>query len=325
VSTAQTSSGGSGAERTSTQDTLAGAARERQSVRTLERNARQRTYLGMAWRRFRHNPLAMIGLFVMMLMILMAIFAGPISTYITGHDPNTQNLRATFRGLNQDGYLLGSDNLGRDTATRLVYGARVSLMVAGLSMVTALLIGALIGIMAGFYGGWIDSALMRFVDVLLSIPTLFLLLLVASMWRLGPVTLALVIASVSWSTLSRLVRGEVMSVKGRDYVEAARVIGVSDRRIMWRHILPNVAPVMIVWASLVVPALILTEAALSYLGLGVQPPTPSWGNMLTTAQQVFSRSWLMVFLPGFAIYITVFAINLVGNGLRDALDPRLTR
>jgi peptide/nickel transport system permease protein len=278
----------------------------------------------MAWRRFRHNKLAMIGLFVIVVIIAVALGAGLIAEYVTGHDPNDQSLRTAYRGINEDGYPLGSDNLGRDTATRLAYGARVSLQVAGMSVAGALLIGAVIGVIAGYYGGWVDTMLMRLVDIVLSIPTLFLLLLVASMFRLGPTELALVIASVSWATLSRLVRGEVMSVKGRDYVDAARVIGVPDRRIMWRHILPNVAPVMIVWASLAVPGLILVEAALSYLGLGVQPPTASWGNMLTTAQQVFSQSWLMVFLPGFAIYITVFAINLMGNGLRDAMDPRLT-
>jgi peptide/nickel transport system permease protein len=164
---------------------------------------------------------------------------------------------------------------------------------------------------------------MRFVDVILSIPTLFLLLLVASLWRMGPALLALVIASVSWVTLSRLIRGEVISVKHRDFVEAARVIGVSDTRIMWRHILPNIAPIMIVWASLTVPTLILVEASLSYLGLGVQPPTASWGNMLSNAQRVWSHAPELVLLPGLAIYITVFAINLMGNGLRDALDPRL--
>jgi peptide/nickel transport system permease protein len=278
----------------------------------------------MAWRRMRHNKMAMTGLFVVGLMIILALAAPLVSTYITDHSPNAQNLRLKFSGFRENGYLLGSDNLGRDTATRLVYGARVSLSVAGLAVLTALTIGAAVGVIAGYYGGWVDTILMRFVDMILSIPTLFLLLLVASLFRMGPAKLALVIAAVSWVTLSRLVRGEVMSVKGRDYVDAARVIGVSDRRIMWRHILPNVAPVMIVWASLTVPSLILVEASLSYLGLGVQPPTASWGNMLSSAQLFYTQSLLVVILPGLAIYLTVFAINLVGNGLRDALDPRLT-
>ncbi len=292
--------------------------------KTLERNGKSRTYLGMAWRRLRRNKLAMIGLGVMILMILVALGAGLISEYITKREPQAQSLRANFMGIGEDGYILGSDDLGRDTLTRLVYGARVSLGVAGLSVIAALTLGTVIGTVAGFYGKWIDSILMRFVDIMLSIPTLFLLLLVASLWRLGPLTLSLVIAAVAWVTLSRLVRGEVMAVKSRDYVDAARVVGVGNWRIMFRHILPNVAPVIIVWASLVVPGLILTEATLSFLGLGVQPPTPSWGNMLTYSQKVWSHSTAMVLLPGFAIYITVFAINLFGNGLRDALDPRLT-
>lgn len=290
----------------------------------MERGGKPRTYLGMAWRRLRHNKLAMVGMGVVLLMIILALAAPLVSEYITNHTPNEQNLRMKFSGFRENGYLLGSDNLGRDTATRLVYGARVSLSVAGLAVLTALTIGALVGVVAGYYGGWVDTVLMRFVDMVLSIPTLFLLLLVASMFRMGPAKLAFVIAAVSWVTLSRLVRGEVISVKGRDYVDAARVIGVSDRRIMWRHILPNVAPVMIVWASLTVPSLILVEASLSYLGLGVQPPTASWGNMLSSAQLSYTQSLLVVILPGLAIYITVFAINLLGNGLRDALDPRLT-
>ncbi|MEZ4573133.1 MAG: ABC transporter permease [Thermomicrobiales bacterium] len=283
-----------------------------------------RSYLSMAWRQFRRNKMAMVGLFVLILMIIMALGAGVIASQVTNHEPQEQSLLDAYAGIGESGYLLGADNLGRDTATRLVYGARVSLGVAGLAIVFAVTIGATVGLMAGFYGGWVDSVLMRFVDILLSIPVLFLLLLITTLWRVGPVLLALVIAAVSWVTLSRLVRGEVISVKNREYVEAARVIGVGDFRIIWRHILPNVAPVMIVWASLTVPALILVEAALSYLGLGVQPPTPSWGNMLSGARLVWAHSVVLVILPGLAIYITVFAINLMGNGLRDALDPRLT-
>jgi peptide/nickel transport system permease protein len=158
---------------------------------------------------------------------------------------------------------------------------------------------------------------------MLAIPTLFLLLLIASLWKVGPVTLAFVIAGVAWVTLSRLVRGEVLSVKERDYVEAARALGASNARVMFRHILPNIAPIVIIWAGLRVPSLILWEATLSYLGLGIQQPTPSWGNMLSDAQRVWGHSVSLVFLPGMAIFITVFAINLAGNGLRDALDPRL--
>jgi peptide/nickel transport system permease protein len=278
----------------------------------------------MAWRRFRKSPLAMIGLAVVIIMILLAIFASVISTQILNTTTYEQNLTDRFAPIGAPGHILGTDDLGRDTATRLLYGARVSLGVAGLSIVVALTIGVVIGTFAGFFGGWVDSVLMRFVDMMLSIPTLFLLLLIASMWRMGPLALAFVIAAVAWVTLSRLVRGEVLSVKRRDYVEAARVIGVSNWRIMGRHMLPNIAPILIVWASLSVPGIILSEAGLSYLGLGIQPPTPSWGNMLSNSQRVWSHSATLVLLPGLAIYITVFAINLVGDGLRDALDPRQT-
>lgn len=288
------------------------------------RAPKTRTFWGMAWRRFRKSPLAMIGLAVVIIMILLAIFASVISTQILNTTTYEQNLTDRFAPIGAPGHILGTDDLGRDTATRLLYGARVSLGVAGLSIVVALTIGVVIGTFAGFFGGWVDSVLMRFVDMMLSIPTLFLLLLIASMWRMGPLALAFVIAAVAWVTLSRLVRGEVLSVKRRDYVEAARVIGVSNWRIMGRHMLPNIAPILIVWASLSVPGIILSEAGLSYLGLGIQPPTPSWGNMLSNSQRVWSHSATLVLLPGLAIYITVFAINLVGDGLRDALDPRQT-
>jgi len=309
-------------------DTTRGAASA--ELRTAERAQRlqdigkRRTYMGMAWRRFRHNKLAMIGAAIMIFMVVVALGADFISEYITHHAPSDQSLANAYLPIGSPDYILGSDDLGRDTLTRLVYGARMSLGIAGMSIIMAMTFGAAVGVIAGYYGRWADSLLMRFVDMMLSIPTLFLLLLVATLWSLGPWTLALVIAGVAWVTLSRLVRGEVMSIRNRDYIEAAAVVGASDWRIMSRHILPNAAPIMIVWASLTVPALILTEAALSFLGLGVQPPTPTWGNMLSNAQRVWSHSAALVILPGLAIYITVFAINLLGNGLRDALDPRLT-
>jgi peptide/nickel transport system permease protein len=164
---------------------------------------------------------------------------------------------------------------------------------------------------------------MRLVDVLISIPAISLLILISVMFKPGPAMLALVIAVVSWTGVARLVRGEVLSLRHRDYVDAARVIGASNRQILSRHIFPNVVPIIIVWLSLAIPSLILTEAGLSFLGLGVRPPTPSWGNMLEDARPFFRQSWTFVFFPGFMIYISVLAVNLVGNTLRDALDPRL--
>lgn len=304
-----------------TADAQQGVAEGRERLTQL---GERRSYLGMAWRQFRRNKLAMAGLIVLVVMILIALGAGLISEYITHHGYQDQSLTSSYASIGEDGYLLGSDSLGRDTATRLAYGARISLGIAGIAIVVALTIGAAVGLTAGYYGGWIDSVLMRFVDVILSIPALFLLLFVSTLFTPGVLTLGLVIAAVAWVTLSRLVRGEVMSVKNREFVESARVIGARDRRVVLRHILPNVAPIMIVWASLTIPALILAEAALSFLQLGVQAPTPSWGNMLSNAQRDWSRSVILVLFPGLAIYITVFSINLMANGLRDALDPRIT-
>jgi peptide/nickel transport system permease protein len=287
------------------------------------RPARTRSFAGMAWRRFRANGPAVAGLIVVLVMVALALGADVISQRILGHTVYEQNIDGRFLPIGSPGHPLGTDDLGRDTATRLLYGGRVSLGVAGLSILVALVIGSTYGLVAGFRGGVTDGVMMRIVDVILSIPSLFLLLLIASLWRMGPLALAFVIAATSWVSLSRLIRGEVLSARERDYVEAARVIGAPDRQIMFRHILRNVMPVMVVWAGLTVPEFLLAEAALSYLGLGIQPPTPSWGNMLSDSQRVWSQSAALVLLPGLCIYVTVFAINLVGNGLRDALDPRL--
>lgn len=303
---------------------VGGTGRTGDATRSLTALGARRTYAGMAWRRFRRNKLAMLGAAVMLFMVIVALTAPLISRYITGFTLQQQSLINAYSGIGENGYILGADDLGRDVLTRLAYGARVSLGVAGLAMLGALTIGVVVGLMSGFYGKWVDSILMRFVDIMLSIPTLFLLLLVATMFSLGPLSLAGLIAGIAWVTLSRLIRGEVISVKNRDYVEAARVMGAKDRRLIFRHILPNVLPVMIVWASLTIPALILVEASLSYLGLGIRPPTPSWGNMLSNSQRIWVRSPSLAILPGLAIYLTVFSINLMGNGLRDALDPRIT-
>jgi peptide/nickel transport system permease protein len=285
---------------------------------------RTRSFSSMAGQRFLANRPATAGLVVIVVMVLLALGADVLSANVTGHTIYEQSLRQPYAPIGTDGFLLGTDDLGRDIANRLLYGARVSLGVAGLSIAAALLIGATIGLLAGYFGGWVDGVLMRLVDVMLSVPTLFLLLLVATLWTMAPLLLALVIAAVSWTTLARLVRGEVLALREHEYVVAARVMGASNARVMTRHMLPNVLPVMIVWGSLTLPVLILAEATLSYLGLGIQPPQPSWGNMLSNAQRVWSYSAVLVLAPGLAIYITVFAINLVGSGLRDALDPRLT-
>ena len=273
-------------------------------------------------RRFRRNKIAMVSAAIFILLVLMALGADVISANVTHKKYSDQSLINAFKPPLSPGYILGSDDLGRDVLTRIVYGARVSLSVAALTVLIALTIGTLIGLLAGYYGGLTDNILMRFVDIIIALPGLFILILIATFFSPNVVVLSIVIASLSWTGISRLVRGEVMSVKARDYVDAARAVGASNTRILWRHVLPNVINVMIVWASLTVGGIILTEAALSYLSFGIQPPVPSWGNMLSNSQQYIYRSVSLVIIPGFFIFITVLAVNLMGNGLRDALDPR---
>ncbi|HEY8602117.1 MAG TPA: ABC transporter permease [Thermomicrobiales bacterium] len=329
------------------QPTLAGAGRDKLA------RTKSPSYALRAWRRFKRNRLSLVSMVIFLIMILFSYGAPLISKYVTKTGFGDQNLQATFApagktisaiqigGPNSGKtvttkYILGADELGRDVLTRLAYGGRISLTVSFLTLAIALTVGLLIGALAGYYGGWVDTILMRLVDVFISIPGLFVLILVSttinnnklitgtSFYRTsGWLVLPFVIAILSWTGISRLIRGEFLSLKSRDYVEAARVLGSTDGRIIVRHILPNVVPIIIVWATLAIPGLILTEAALSYLSFGVQIPTPSWGNMLTNSTQYFSRSPGLVVLPGALIFITTMAVNLMGNGLRDALDPRL--
>src|SRR5215204_1501255 len=279
-------------------------------------------YYSRAWRRYRRSKLGMVALVIVLIIVVFAVSA-PLVSRLTGFSYTENHLGEKLTPVGENGYLLGADGNGRDILTRLAYGGRISLMVASLAALSTLLIGGSVGAVAGFFGGFIDSILMRIVDIILSIPTLSLLILIAVLYRPNPLELALVIAIVSWTGVARLVRGEVLTLRHRDFVDAARVLGASNARIIGRHIFPNVVPIIVVWASLAIPGLILTEAALSFLGLGVRVPTPSWGNMLQDARPFYRQAWTFVFIPGFTIYITVLAINLVGNTLRDALDPRL--
>ncbi|CAN5802356.1 ABC transporter permease [soil metagenome] len=277
------------------------------------------------WRRFRRNPIAMAALIVLAGIVLFVLSAGLISTYVTGFDYSENHLDMVLASPGESGYILGSDGNGRDILTRLAFGGRVSLAVALMAALTTLVIGGAIGLVSGYAGGWVDTVLMRLADVFLSIPALSILILISALYRPDQYELALVIALVLWPGISRIIRGEALAIRKREYVEAAQILGASDSRIVSRHILPNVLPTVIVWSSLVIPAFILTEAALSFLGLGVRSPTPSWGNMLSEAQPFYQTNWTNVFFPGFAIFITALSINLAGNGLRDALDPRLER
>ena len=326
--------------------TSARASRDRSATRSVG-------YFTRAWRRFRRNRLSMAATLVFVLMVLFSYGAPLVSRYVTKQTFYDQNLQSNFAppgktvssiqiGGPRSGqtvsnkYLLGADELGRDVFTRLAYGGRISLTVSFMTLLIALTIGLLVGSLAGFYGGWVDTVLMRLVDVFISVPGLFVLILISTIINnnklitgtafyrnTGWVVLPFVIAILSWTGISRLIRGEVPAIKSRDYIEAAHVLGAGDGRIIFRHILPNVMLIIIIWATLAIPGLILTEASLSYLGFGVQIPTPSWGNMLTNSTQYFSRAPFLVILSGLMIYITVMAVNRMGNGLRDALDPRL--
>lgn len=280
------------------------------------------SYWNQSWERLRENRIGVTAGFLILVLALIAIMAPLFSAFLTHYQPQTINLDQTFSLPGRD-HLLGSDELGRDTLTRLIWGTRVSLGVAFLTVAMSLSVGTAVGMIAGYYGGWIDDVLMRFVDMVLAIPAIFLFILMSILFRPNPVTLAAIVASVGWGAVARLVRGEVLSVKQRDFILATRSIGARDARMMVRHLLPNVLPVLIVAASLGVGQIILVEAALDFLGLGIQPPTASWGNMLTNAQSYFFRSGWLVALPGLTIFITVLASNLFGNAIRDAFDPRL--
>lgn len=276
-----------------------------------------------AWRRFRRDRLAMVALSLSVTIVLFAVLA-PLVSLLTGFTYSENHLGAKLTPVNTDGYLLGADGNGRDVLTRLAYGGRISLLFATVGAISTLILGSILGAMSGFFGGWVDTLIMRTVDVILSLPTLVVLILIGSFYQTNVWTLAGFVALVSWTGVARLVRGQVLTLRSRDFVEAARVIGADNRQIIGRHILPNVVPIVVVWLSLSVPGLILLETSLSYLGVGIQVPTPSWGNMLQDAKSVFRQSWTLVFIPGFIVFLTALCLSLVGNAVRDAVDPRLT-
>lgn len=279
---------------------------------------KQRSPGRMALIRFRRNKLA-VGSAVFLLLLIVLAFLAP---YLTPHDPSSVNLSAV-RKPPGNGYLLGTDAAGRDVLTRMLYAGRVSITVGLLAASTAGVIGLVLGVVAGMVGGRVDNVIMRTADVVLSFPTLVIVIVFAGLFGPSLRTIILAIGLFEWPMASRVVRGLTLSLREQEFVEAARAIGSSEARIMARHIAPAVLPVLSVVVTILVASSILLESALSFLGLGVQPPTPSWGNMLTDAQSLTilrSMPWLWI-PPGLLIALTVLAVNFFGDGLRDAIDP----
>ena len=272
-----------------------------------------------AWLRFRKNRLALIGL----ALVLMLVLAATLAPWLALHDPTRQSL-IEKRARPGAKYLLGADEFGRDILSRVIYGSRVALLVGVVSVLIALAGGLVLGTAAGFTGGWLDTVVMRVVEILLAFPYLLLALAIVAM--LGPGVLNTTLAVGIWGVpaMTRMVRGSVLALRETEYVGAARALGAPAPAVLRRHVLPNVLPGLVVYATLFMANAILLEAALSFLGLGVQPPTASWGLMVSTGRDVLLVAPHVATVPGLAIMVAVLGFNLVGDGLRDALDPRVT-
>jgi peptide/nickel transport system permease protein len=274
--------------------------------------------LEIIWKRFRRNPLSLTGCIVVLVLVSIALLA----PFIAPYDPTAINVHDVLSPPCK-AHLFGTDELGRDLFSRIIWGSRVSLKVGFVAVGIAILTGTLVGALAGFYGGATDAVLMRFVDIMLAFPTFFLILAVIAILEPNIFTIMVVIGITGWMDVARLVRAEFLTIKQRDFISAARATGMSDARLILRHILPNALSPVFVAATFGIAGAILIESGLSFLGLGVQPPEPSWGNILTAGKDNIEVAWWLSLFPGIAILITVLSYNLVGEGLRDAIDPRL--
>ncbi|MEA3223729.1 MAG: ABC transporter permease [Thermodesulfobacteriota bacterium] len=272
------------------------------------------------WKRFLRDPVAVTGLGLVLVFFVISIFSSVIAPY----DPNAINVESILFSPS-NAHIFGTDELGRDVFSRMVYGAGISLKVGFVAVGIAVVIGIVLGSIAGYYGGWIDAAIMRFVDIMLCFPSFFLILTVIAFMEPSIFNIMAVIGLTSWMGITRLVRAEFLSLKERDFVLAARAMGASDLRVIFYHILPNAMAPVLVFAALGIAAAVLTESALSFLGIGVQPPTPSWGNILAQGKNVLGIAWWLSLFPGIAILLTVLGYNLLGEGIRDAIDPRLKK
>ena len=278
-----------------------------------------------AWWKLRHDRLTIAAVVVLVILALLSASADFFAANIFHYSFEKQDLLNTYQKptLEPLAYMLGTDDIGRSAVVRLLYGGRVSLAVGFIAALASLTLGIFIGLAAGYFRGWVDDLITWFVTTLLSIPTLFLLLIIAAIWEPGPVTLTVIIGGLFWTGISLYVRGQTFALREREFVIAAKTIGARDRRIMFNHILPNILPLIFVLAAIDIGAIILTESALSFLGLGILPPTPTWGNMLTGATSNLVRGPWLIYPPGIMIFLTVLCLYLIGDGLRDALDPRV--
>jgi peptide/nickel transport system permease protein len=284
----------------------------------IEDNLVPTSFYQDAWRRLKKNKIAIISLVIIILLALIAIFA----PFIAPYDPAYQDVYHILQEPSKS-HLLGTDHLGRDILSRIIFGARVSLSVGIVAEFIAVIIGVIMGSLAGFYGGIVDTIISRLIEILASFP--FILFTIAIMFVLGPgiINVFIAIGVIGWTGLARLIRGQILQLKEKEYIEAARASGAKDSRIIFKHLIPNCLSTIIVIVTLDIPADIILEASLSYIGLGVQPPTASWGDMINAAKIFIRQSPYYSIFPGVAIMLTVLAFNTLGDGLRDALDPKL--
>jgi peptide/nickel transport system permease protein len=279
-------------------------------------------YIQSTWRRLRRDRVSMAAIYLFLAICLLTLAAPLIAAQVLHTDPNAQDLRNNFSPPSPE-HWLGTDELGRDNLTRVLYAGQVSLRIGFVVAVVSLLLGVPVGLIAGYYGGRVDDAINAVIQLLQNIPTMFLLIILSVTYRPDATGIAVIIGLIGWMGTARLVRGQTLSVSRRDYVDAARVVGATDARILFRHILPNLLSVVTVVAGFEIAVGILVESGLSALGLGVQPPTASWGNMLTNSLDYLTRAPWLIAAPGVMIFLTVLSIFLLFDGLRDAFDPRM--
>ncbi len=289
------------------------------SCSKIDADSRRNSALNYAIKRFSANSLATLSAYLIVLMFIVAFLApilAPYDPHLIKDVVNTRYLSPSFT------HLFGTDSLGRDLFSRALFGARISLSIGILSVLISMSLGTVYGAVAGYFGGVIDNILMRFVDVIMAFPIFFLMLLLVGVFDASILMLILILGFTSWAGTARYIRGEILSLREREFIESSRAIGLPDHLIIWRHLIPNALSPVLVSATLMVGGMIMAEAGLSFLGIGIRPPTPSWGNMISEGQEAIFTGWWIAFFPGLLLTITILSFNLLADGLRDALDTK---